>query len=594
MRYLCYNVCISVMESVVMIRKDKKQYKTGVKTHVRVVEGYRENGKIKQRTIKSFGSLEDQIDQEKFMQMVKDFDDNYFLSKKAKKDSYTRKFNETTYNKPVNYGYKFLESIYDSLELDKFFKSKYTKASYNLNDIFKFLVIQRILNPDSKRATIQKKDGYYNCITDFALEDIYRSLTKYDEFKIEIQKYLNDRIKTIIGRNSEYAYYDVTNYYFEIDVPDENGLRKRGVSKEHRVDPIVQMGLFIDNNALPISMSLFSGNTSDSKTLQPIMVEIKKNYNLNRLIVVADKGLNSTSNINYIINNDDGYVVSQILKGKKGSRYQEKLFNDSLYTYNKDKTFKYQEFIEDYEIINTNGNKETKKRKVLIYWKYDDAILEAKKRNDKLSRALNSLNNNAYAIKHTYEKYIKEIHSVKSTGEMADTITRGLDEDKVSEDAKYDGYFCLITSEIDYDYKKILEVYGSLWKIEESFRITKNELETRPIYLSTESHINGHFIICFVALLVIRMLQYKMNFSMSIERIVRALNTSNCLIEEGGSVYILQNNPCKGYIKDKLDLDDSDETIDDFIKIIEAYNINIPFERYKKINFNKYLESIKY
>ena len=109
---------------------------------------------------------------------------------------------------------------------------------------------------------------------------------------------------------------------------------------------------------------------------------------------------------------------------------------------------------------------------------------------------------------------------------MADTITRGLDEDKVSEDAKYDGYFCLITSEIDYDYKKILEVYGSLWKIEESFRITKNELETRPIYLSTESHINGHFIICFVALLVIRMLQYKMNFSMSIERIVRALNTS--------------------------------------------------------------------
>ena len=130
--------------------------------------------------------------------------------------------------------------------------------------------------------------------------------------------------------------------------------------------PIVQMGLFIDNNALPISMSLFSGNTSDSKTLQPIMVEIKKNYNLNRLIVVADKGLNSTSNINYIINNDDGYVVSQILKGKKGSRYQEKLFNDSLYTYNKDKTFKYQEFIEDYEIKKTNGNKETKKRKVLI------------------------------------------------------------------------------------------------------------------------------------------------------------------------------------------------------------------------------------
>ena len=575
-----------------MIRKDVKKYKSGVKTHVRVVEGYRDDdGKIKQRTIKSFGFLEDQTDQEKFMQMVKDFDDNFLLSKKAKKDSFLRPFNENNYNKPINYGYKFIESIYNCLELDKYFSKKYSKAKYDLNDIFKFLVIQRILNPDSKRATFQTKDSLYLINNDFELEDIYRSLDKINDYKIEIQKHLNDKVKAIIGRNSEYAYYDVTNYYCEIDFPDEDGLRKRGVSKEHRVDPIVQMGLFIDNNSLPISMSLFKGNTADTKTLQPIMIEIKKNYNLNRLVVVADKGLNSSSNINYIINNGDGYVVSQILRGKKGKKYQDKLLDDSLFTYNSDRTFKYYEYIEDYEIINLNNEKETKKRKVLIYWKYDDAILEAKKREDKLGRALKSLGNNAYSIKHTYEEYIKEVHSVEKTGEVANKVTRELDEDKVSSDALYDGYFCIITSEIEYDYKKILEVYGSLWKIEESFRITKSELDARPIYMSTEEHINAHFMICFVALLIVRMLQYKLNFKMSVERIVRALNTSNCLVEENNTIHVLQNQMTIGYDDTGKEIN---ETLEDYIKIIQAYNIDIPFERYKEGRFKKYLNAIKY
>lgn len=256
-------------------------------------------------------------------------------------------------------------------------------------------------------------------------------------------------------------------------------------------------------------MSLFKGNTSDTKTLQPVVKEIKANYNLNRLIVVADKGLNSTSNINYIVNSNDGYVVSQILKGKKGNRYHEQLFEESDYTYNQNGTFKYKLFEEDYEIINLEGKKETRKRKVLIYWKLEDAILEAKNRDDKLARALKSLGNNAYAIKHTYEQYIKELHTVDETGEIADKVERVLDNDKVSEDAKYDWYFCIITSELDYDYKKILEVYGNLWKIEESFRITKSDLEVRPIYVNTTEHINGHFQICYTALVIIRLLQLK-------------------------------------------------------------------------------------
>lgn len=589
-----------------MIRKDIRKFKYGTRTEIRVVEGYRDQfGKVKQKTIKTFGYLEDQENQEAFMKMIEEFNDNYKKSKRVKIEKPTNiLFHEDTSSIEYNYGYRFLEAIYEKLDLGSFFTSINFKGQYSLNEIFKFLTFQRILNPDSKRATFQNIQSFYKYFDDYSLDDVYRSLDIFDKYKIELQKYINDKIKEIIGRDTSYAYYDVTNYYNEIDFPkDENDLRQRGVSKEHRVDPIIQLGLFIDSNGLPISMSLFKGNTSDTKTLQPVMKEIKSNYNLNRLIVVADKGLNSTSNINYIVNNNDGYVVSQILKGKKGNRYHEQLFEESNYTYNQNGTFKYKLFEEDYEIINLEGEKETRKRKVLIYWKLEDAILEAKKRDDKLARALKSLGNNAYAIKHTYEQYIKELHTVDETGEIADKVERVLDNDKVSEDAKYDGYFCIITSELDYDYKKILEVYGNLWKIEESFRITKSDLEVRPIYVNTTEHINGHFMICYTALVIIRLLQLKLKNKLSTERIVKALNSCRCTIPEKGIIHLVRGTITKSY-KQVIDkhgklvsttkLIDNDETVTDLLNIIESFNSYAYFSYSSQNDFNKYIESIKY
>ena len=577
-----------------MIRYDKHKLKNGIKTQVRVVEGYRDkDSKMKQRTIKNFGYLEDHVNNPTFIEQVTKFNEEYFKVKKDNKVLDIKPFYLDESSVTYNYGYRFLESVYEVLELDKFFNNLDTNCEFPLNTIFKYLVIQRILNPDSKRATYQLKNNMYGFDNNFELHHIYRALDIFNKVKVELQKYINDRIKEIIGRDSSYAYYDVTNYYNEIDFPkDENDLRQRGVSKEHRVDPIIQLGLFIDSNGIPISMSLFRGNTSDTKTLQPVMKEIKENYNLNRLIVVADKGLNSSSNINYIVNNKDGYVVSQIIRGKKGKRYQEKLFDESLYTYNKERTFKYQEFIEEYQIINKEGIQETRKRKVLIYWKLEDAILEARKRDDKLERAIKSLGNNAYAIKHTYEQYIKEIHTVDKTGEAADKLERVLDENKINEDALYDGYFCIITSELDYDYNKILEVYGNLWKIEESFRITKSDLEVRPIYVSNESRINGHFLTCYVALVLVRLLQYKMNYTMSVERIVRALNSSKCIMEKDGVIRILRNETV-------IELEDdetieSDQALGDYLKIIEAYKCSIPQSKYRVKQFQTFLKTIKY
>ena len=590
-----------------MIKKDKHTFKYGTRTQIRVIEGYRPHpgAPVKHRTIKNFGYLEDQENPIQFMKEVEEFDRKYKDSKHITIIHPTNiKFHEDTSSIPYNYGYRFLEAIYDALKIEEFFHTLPFKGDYNLNDVFKFLTLQRILNPDSKRATTQLIQSFYNQNYDFQLFDVYRALDKFDDIKIDLQKYINDQVKDIIGRDSSLAFYDVTNYYFEIDFPDEDGLRQRGVSKEHRVDPIVQLGLFIDSNGIPVSMSLFKGNTADTKTLQPIMNEIKESYQLSRLIVVADKGLNSSSNIDYICNHGDGYVISQILRGKKGKRYQGKLFEEKGYTYNVEQTFKYKTFIEEYNGFDEKGNQVKRKRKVLLYWRKEDAEKAKKKRDEKVTKAEKSLLNNAYSIKHGYENYITETHIVGQTGEVSNQVVKTIDRDKVDEESKYDGYFCIITSELLYSFKKMLEVYGALWKIEESFRITKSELEARPIYLSTDKHINGHFMICFVALLIVRMMQYKLEKdSISVERIVRALNACKCEIPAKGIIHILRNSINKQYRKietkdgkiiNTLAFEEDEETILDFKKIVQAFETDFFFSYSKQNDFNKYLNSIKY
>lgn len=331
------------------------------KTEIRVVKSFRPGPgqNPKQITVKSFGYLEDQTNPISFMKDVETFNDSIKGNKKKNiliTIPIDRKNNDQA-NKKYNYGYRFLESIYDRLEISRFFDSVDFKGDYSLNDIFQFLTLRRIMNPCSKRATLQEIKQFYNKNYTFTLADTYRALDKFSDVSVRLQKYLNDRIKEIIGRDASYAFYDVTNYYFEKDFPEAKGeYQQRGVSKEHKIEPIIQLGLFMDSNNLPIAMSTFPGNTSDSITLQPAMQDIKASYQLGRLIVVADKGLNSTSNIDYIVNNGDGYVVSQILRGPKGKRYHEIMFQEE--GYRGDEQFKYKLFEEEY--ISHINSKKTK------------------------------------------------------------------------------------------------------------------------------------------------------------------------------------------------------------------------------------------
>ena len=322
---------------------------------------------------------------------------------------------------------------------------------------------------------------------------------------------------------------------------------KRGVSKEHVVDPIVQMGLLMDNNGIPISMQVFPGNTSDSLTLIPILQEAKASYGLERTVVVADKGMNTTKNIDIIVNNGDGYMFSQILKGKKGKRYHDKLFDESAYIV-VNKNYKYQIFIEDYIGKDIDGKEVQRQRKVLLYYNGEAAARDKKKREEKIAKAKKSLTNNAYMISHGYDKYLSEENYVEETGEVANKKSFKLNEEKIKEDEKFDGMFAIITSELDYDEKKIRETYHGLWRIEDSFRVPKSDLELRPIHVFKENHIRGHFIICFVALCVLRILQRKMNYSISVERIVRALNMCKCTEIVNGIIHVIKDEIGRAHV----------------------------------------------
>jgi hypothetical protein len=213
-----------------------------------------------------------------------------------------------------NIGYTALSKLYHALDLHTFFSNRSRKwnVEYNTNSIMRLLTFSRILNPASKKKTFEQRGIYFERM-DFSLIDIYRCLTNIITLKRDLMVHLNKRIRELFGRSNEIVYYDVTNYYFEIDEQDE--LRKKGVSKEHRPDPIIQMGLLTDSSGIPITYDTFPGNTNDCQTYVPVFKQVRKDFDLGRIIVVADKGINTGDNIAYCLLSGNGYVFSQSVRG---------------------------------------------------------------------------------------------------------------------------------------------------------------------------------------------------------------------------------------------------------------------------------------
>ena len=622
-----------------MIRKDKKTFKDGsVKTQIRVTEGYRPypNSSPKQRTVKSFGYLEDQTDLDAFWKEVNACND----SLKKKRDLRIEiPLSERMYsdnNRLLNYGYKFPESVYHLLGIDSFI-TDYQKRSgfrgkYSLNEVFRYLVIDRILYPSSKREAASRLLNYYGLQSEFELPDIYRALDQFDHFFYEFQQYLHGKVTGLTDRSLEYSLYDVTNYYTEKDFPDpdetytdRNGrqtngpaLAQKGVSKEHQLTPVIQMGLFLDGNGIPVCMDVFRGNMSDSDTLKENLDGFKKEYGIRRTVVVADKGMNCSHNIDLLCSQGDGYVFSQVLKGTKGKRYHKELFDPEGWHSSGSGEYRWKLITEEYkgheiQFETRDGERVEKKkavkrmRKVLLYWSKADALMAARKREEKLKRAEKSTKNNAYGIAHGKDRYLKEKTVLKGTGEVLEegqvAKVSVVDREKAEKDAMYDGYFAVITSEMDYDASKIREVYHGLWRIEESFRIMKSDLDARSIYVNTREHVRAHFLVCFTALVIVRIIQHYMGDKrLSAERIATCLREANCLIERGGYVRLLDVggriryqeiwDKKKGKLVPSLKFSAEDQVAVDYKKIQETFGTDFYFAYAKQEDFKRFFSEM--
>ena len=429
------------------------------------------------------------------------------------------------FSDPKNIGYFFLDAIYDALgiyDVLNLYKSR-SKLEYDLNGHAKTLVFGRALNPDSKCATWRARDGYlFDVASSKSLIEVYRTLDVLDSQSEKIQRRMNSRIEKLLGRNKSICFYDVTNYWFEIDDPDEDvlsesgeiiteGMRKRGPSKAKNRKPITQMGLFIDDNGIPVSYKIFPGNHIDQTTLRPAMKETINKMGFERAVIVADGGLNSGKNLAHIVSQNNGYIVS---KSAKGSTKETKkwILDDEGYVWNEKQTFKLKSKIRTRTLIGEDGKSVTIKEKLISFWskkQYDHALHENRKFLEYLHEA--AIHPDKLKDKQSkLQKYLVKTEADKATGEVLDSVSiLSLDMEKINQDVGLLGYYTLMTSEIEMDDHAVIDKYHGLSRIEAAFRVIKSDLEGRPVYVRNSRHINAHFLLCFIALTMIRLLQFK-------------------------------------------------------------------------------------
>ena len=447
-----------------------------------------------------------------------------------------------------NFGYAAILKIYHELGLDVFFKNKsrHENFEYNTNSIMIMLVVSRLLSPGSKKRAFEEKGRYFERFN-FSLADVYRSLSHFSKIAKEFQRYLNTQISAKYGRNTKTIYYDVTNFYFETDEADE--FRRFGPSKEKRHDPIVQMGLAMDADGIPLHYELFPGNTVDKETFRPVIGEVRRNYDTGRIIVVADMGIITGDNIFYLQGkekgrNFNGYVFSFSVRGGTKA-FKEFVLSDDGYVRrdgkpadeNTDFKVKSRIIARDINVTLPSGKKvkKTVYEKQVVFWGRKYALKAQAEREEVLKKAHDlAANPQKYTKATSYgaAKYVKNMKFDEKTGEILDVKERPvLDGAKVAEEEKYDGYYAIVTSELDMSDAEVIDTYRGLWEIEETFRVTKGVLEARPVYVSLKDHINAHFLTCFMALTIMRIIQKKTDKLYSPEKIVECLNKISCTNE---------------------------------------------------------------
>ena len=472
------------------------------------------------------------------------------------------------YDDSKNIGYVVFKYIYKELELDKFWKiisSKY-EIEYDLDKIFQLMVFSRILFPASKKKTFENRNIFFESFDGFELEDVYRSLDIFGEHEEELQKWIYDHSVTKYHRDLSATFFDCTNYYYDISKPDIDDMdddgnlilkryRKYGPEKNHRKDPIVELGLLMDNTGIPLAYDLFPGNESEKVHMLPIINRARSQYGFGRTIVVADRGLNTSDNIfmlngknNTEHNPRDGYIYGQSVRGAD-KEFKEWVLNQDEYKNTKieendtdDETsmngiFRHKSRIYPKKIYITREKNDgsivkqsiTVDQKQMVYYSEKYKKKQKLERDRAVERAVDLI-----AHPKKYDKvsakgasgYVMNL-SFTQDGEIINKKL-ALDTEKIAEEEKYDGYYSIVTSELKMDDIEIREKYRGLIRIEDTFKITKSEFDTRPIYVRTNEHIDGHFTTCFTALVLIRLLQVKLENRYTVGKLLTSLKKCNC------------------------------------------------------------------
>jgi hypothetical protein len=429
-----------------------------------------------------------------------------------------------------NVGYAVLSAYYHKLAIGKFWDNRRMREgfAYNPNAIFKLLTYSRILDPGSKLHAFEGKGRLLDRM-DFSLDDVYRALSFFAGYERDLIAWIDTAISGIKKRNTEAIYYDVTNYYFEIEQEDE--LRRRGVSRKHRPNPIIQMGLALDAGGIPLDYRLFEGNTNDSLTLLSVLKDLKRRHKASRMIVVADKGLNTSDNIAANMIDGNGFVFSQSVRHATGG-LKDWITDDTGYTGGE--AFRIKDRLAKKTVSVTTP--EGKKKRIdvdvrqVVFWSADFARRAKAEREAVIEKSLNAVmrGGGKAAKAHTALRYVTDIAVNTKTGELADHVL-SLNEKKIAEDGRMDGYYyyCIITSELEKDASEIIDIYRGLWKIEDTFRVTKSTLEYRPVYVSRHERIHAHFMICYVALVLLCLIEADLSHDYSIQEIVDDIASIN-------------------------------------------------------------------
>lgn len=532
----------------------------------------------REKTIKSLGYVS---------KLKKDYDDPIAYFTQMAKDMTSEKNKEkskvitidmsekmdTQTDDVMNVGYGILKQLYKELEIDKFWnwKTRNLSIEFSVDQIFRLLVFSRILCPASKKGTFDNQKFYFENFGDFSLDDVYHALDIICENNEALQKWIFEHSEKLYSRDLSVSYFDCTNYYFDIgrsdmDALDEEGnpvdkdgtpvaakYRKRGPEKNHRPDPIVEMGLLMDKNGIPLAFDLFPGNESEKVHMRPIINRIKNEFSDTRIIFVADRGLNTSDNI-YYLNGDnkgdnnqrDGYVYGQSVRGAD-AEFKQWVLSDG---YKKEEiqdadggkiTFTHKSRIHPKELhvnVTKPGQKKPVKKTVridqkqMVYYSEKYAKKQKADREVMIARAKD-------LIKHPkkYDKvtsagsaaYVLNIAFDKSTGEIVDGKNLELNLAKIEEEAKYDGYYSIVTSELNMSDMEMRDVYRGLSRIEETFKISKSEFSSRPVYVRTNDHIDAHFTTCFTSLVLIRLLQARLENKYPVGRIIESLKKYCCV-----------------------------------------------------------------